>query len=174
MRDLTNNVYFKVVIMIAIIAYAVYNLWKVTRTYIKHIKAKKEFSERSKKYSKQQDYTIWVVVYAAVCIGAFVMMIIDIIDKDYVMASAFFFMGTFCISFVMDALMTRQSLFDEDGFFFEIKYYRYRSVMKLEPRRSLIASYDMYLTGGESIRISRKMGDELQKRLKMYKNRKKK
>lgn len=174
MNDLTNNVYFQVVIIVAIVLYGLYNLWKVAKIYKIHMANKKEFLKKAKgKYDKQQDYTVWVAVYVLVCVGAFVMMILNIVGKDYVMASAFFFMGVFCISFVLDALMTRQALFDEDGFFYEKKYYRYRSVLKLEPRRSLISSYDMYLTGGESIRISHKMGLYLEDKRKEFKKSKK-
>lgn len=175
MTSLTDNVYFQMVIIIAIILYGLYNLWKVAKIYKIHLEEKNKFLIKAKnKYEKQQDYTGWVIGYTIVCVGAFAMMVVNIIGNDYMMASAFFFMGVFCVSFVMDAFMTRQALFDEDGFFYEKKYYRYRSVTKLMPRRSLISSYDMYLTGGESIRISRKMGDVLDNKLKEYKKRKKK
>lgn len=175
MSGLTNNIYFQVVIIIAIILYGLYNLFKVARIYMEHLKTKKEYLAKVKgKYSVQQDYTVWVIVYSIVCIGSVVMLGINIIGKDYVMAAAFFFLGVFCLSFVLDAIMTRQALFDEDGFFYEKKHYRYRSVLKVQLRNSFISSYDMIITGGESIRISKKMGDELNNKLKEYKNRKKK
>lgn len=175
MAGLTDNIYFQVVIIIFIILYGLYNLWKVVKVYRVHLAEKKEFITKTKgKYEKQQDYTAWVIIYALVCVGAFGMMVYNMIAKDYLMSAAYFFMGVFCISFVLDALMTRQALFEEEGFFYEKKHYRYRSVTKVVPRKSLISSYDMYLTGGESVRISRKMGDKLQDKMKEFKKRKKK
>ncbi|NBK99413.1 MAG: hypothetical protein EOM50_15605 [Erysipelotrichia bacterium] len=174
MSELTNNVYFQVVLIIAIVAYGLYNLIKVAKIFKVHLKTKQAFLEKAKgKYEKQQDYTAWVVVYAIICVGAFVMMVVNLIGKDYMMAAAFFSLGVFCISFVMDALITRQAWFDEDGFFYEKKYYRYRSVNKVVLRTSLIASYDMYLTAGESVRISKKMGEMLNAKLKEHKLKKK-
>ena len=69
--------------------------------------------------------------------------------------------------------MKRQAFFDEDGFFFELKHYRYRSVVRLEPRKGLIKSYDLFLISQDSIRISKAMGDMLEEKRKEYRKNKK-
>lgn len=174
MSDFTNNIYFQVIIIVGLIGYALFCLYKSVKTYRNHLKLKKEYQEKYKgRYEYQQDFYIWAIVYGCVSVLAFVMCVIDIIGKEYTLAAGFFFMGVFCFCFVLDVITKRQSFFDEDGFFFENKHYRYRSVIRLEPRKSLISSYDLMLTK-ETIRISRKMGDVLEEKRKEYKRNKKK
>lgn len=174
MKGLTDNVYFQWIIVIGLIVYGLYSLIRVLKVYTNHLKLKKEYEQKHKgKYIYQQDFYAWAIVYGIVSVLAVVMAVIDAMGKEYVMAAAFFFMATFCTTFVLDAIMKRQAYFDEDGFFFENKYFRYRSVIRLEPRKSFIQSYDLYLTGDNSIRISRKMGDLLEEKRKEYKKNKK-
>ncbi len=170
-----DNVYFQMIIIILIIGYGLFCLIKVGRVYLQHSKLKKEYIEKNRgKYVYQQDFYIWAIVYSLVSVIAFALAIYDVTNqKDYTMAAAFAFMGMFCVTFVMDAIMKRQAFFDEDGFFYELKYYRYRSVVRLEPRKSIIQSYDLFLSGDTSIRISRKMGDVLEEKRKEYKKNKK-
>ena len=170
-----DNVYFQMLIILLIVGYGLFCLIKVGRVFLQHTKLKKEYIEKNKgNYVYQQDFYVWAIVYSFVAIMAFALCVYDIVQvKDYTMAAAFAFMGMFCATFVMDAIMKRQAFFDEDGFFYELKYYRYRSVMRLEPRKSLIQSYDLFLTGENSIRISRKMGDVLEAQRKLHKKNKK-
>lgn len=166
--------YFQMIIVVLLVAYGIYSLLKVIKVYREHSKLKKEFQESNKgKYEYQQDYYIWAITYSFVTLFAIVGGIINLVNKDYVMAAAFFFMGTFCAGFVLDVIMKRQAFFAEDGFFFETKKYNYRSVMRMEPRKSIIPSYDLFLTNQNSIRISRKMGDMLTLKLKKYKKKRK-
>ncbi|MEG0329911.1 MAG: hypothetical protein RR537_06140 [Longicatena sp.] len=169
-----SNQYFQMIIVIALIAYGIYTLAKVIKVYMEHVKLRKAYQEANKgKYEFQQDYYVWGVTYCLVTLFAFAGTIVNIMNKDYVMASAFFFMGTFCASFVLDVLMKRQAFFGKEGFFFETKTYNYRSVIRMEPRKSFIQSYDLFLTNQNSIRITRKMGDKLAIKLKEYKRHKK-
>lgn len=169
-----DNVFVQGTIIVILIAYGIYSFVKVLKVFLEHSRLKKEYMTKKKgKYDYQQDFYIWAIVYSIVTVMAFVIAFMDITKQDYMMAAGFSFMGFFCATFVMDSVMKRQALFDEEGFFFEKTYYRYRSVTKLEPRKSLIPSYDMFLTGQESIRISRAMGDMLEEKRKEYRQRKK-
>lgn len=170
-----DSVYFQMIIIVLIIGYGLFCLVKVGKVYLQHTKLKNEYIQSHKgKYVYQQDFYIWAIVYSLVAIIAFALAIYDVISvKDYTMAAAFAFMGMFCVTFVLDATMKRQAFFDEEGFFYEMKHYRYRSVVRLEPRKSLIQSYDLFLTGENSIRIPRKMGDLLETKRKEYKKNKK-
>lgn len=173
MSDFTNNFYFQLIIIIGLIGYALFCLYKSIKAYLNHLKLKKEYQEKfSGKYEYQQDFYVWAIVYGLVSTLAFIMGIINLGGEDKTLTAGFFFMGVFCICFVLDVVTKRQSFFDETGFFFENKHYKYRSVIRLQPRKSLISSYDLILTG-QTIRISRKMGDVLEIKLKEYKKRKK-
>ncbi len=171
---MTSNDYFSLILIVIIIAYALYNLYKVGKVFNEHMNSKKAFITKSKgKYDTQQDYTLWVAIFVVILVVSIVMMAKNMMAKEYLTTAAFLFLFIFCISLIMDALITRQALFDEDGFFYETKYYRFRTISDLKPRSSLMPSYDMYLSTGSSVRISRKMGDRLEKELKAYKQRKK-
>lgn len=169
-----DNIFVQGTIIVILLAYGFYSFGKVFKVYMTHTKAKKEYMNKNKgKYEYVQDFYIWAIVYSVVSILGFIVAIIDLMNQDYMMAAGFCFMGCFCATFVMDSIMKRQTFFDKEGFFFEATYYRYRSVVKMEPRKSVIPSYDMFLTGMESIRISRAMGDKLEEKRKEYRQNKK-
>lgn len=171
---MSDNVFVQWTIIVLLIGYGIYSFVKVLRVYLDHLHKKKEYMESYKgKYTYQQDFYIWAIVYSIVTILGFVVAVMDVISQDYMMAAGFFFMGCFCATFVMDSIMKRQAFFDEDGFFFENTHYRYRSVVRLEARKSLIKSYDLFLISQDSIRISKAMGDMLEERRKEHRKNKK-
>lgn len=170
-----NNVYFQTVIIVLIIAYGLYSLVKVVKVFLEHINEKKEYMKKyNGNYEYEQDFYIWAIVYSLVALAAFILGITQIVnEQEYTMGAAMFFMGMFCITFILDVIMKRQAFFDEEGFFYERKRYRYRSIVKLEPRNSIIATYDLLLIGEENMRIPKKMGDMLIVKRKEYKKNKK-
>lgn len=171
---MSDNVFVQGTLIVILIGYGLYSFVKVLRVYINHLQMKKDYIDKHKgKYTYQQDYYVWAIVYSIVTILGFVTAVIDVVNQDYMMAAGFFFMGCFCATFVMDSIMKRQAFFDEDGFFFENTHYRYRSVMRLEPRKSFIKSYDMFLISQDSVRISKAMGDMLEEKRKEHRKNKK-
>lgn len=169
-----DNIYVQATIIVLLLAYGLYTFVKVLKVFLKHVQLKKEYIQKHKgRYTYQQDFYIWAVVYSIVTVLGFVTAVTEAMEQDYMMAAGFFFMGCFCATFVMDSIMKRQAFFDEDGFFFELKHYRYRSVARLEPRKGLIKSYDLFLISQDSIRISKAMGDMLEEKRKEYRKNKK-
>lgn len=169
-----NNVYVKAILMIGLICYGAYLLFTAMKQFYKHIKAKKEFIKKEKgKYVAEKSYVLWMLLYFAGAVVGVISTFYQIQLEEYVIASAFVFVTLCLIAMGLDAIIKRQALFAEDGFFFENDFYRYRSVTRVKRKNSFIGGYTMYVLNKGEIGIATKTGEMLETQLKQYKKNKK-
>ena len=162
-------------ITVGIILFGIYELYKGIKQYIKHSNAKKEYMGNHKKeYETYKDYNVWAGGYAIAGIAATITAVYRILEADYMYAAGFAMLAACAVGFMLDAVVKRSAWLFEDGFFYEDKFHRYRSISKIAPRNALFPSYDVSLNNAPSMIVTRKMGELLQEKMKENKKNKKK
>lgn len=163
-------------ITVGIILFGIYELYKGVKQYVNHMSTKKEYMENHKQnFEAYKEYNVWAGGYGVAAVAAGITAIYRVVvDADYMYGAGFAMLAACAIGFMLDAIVKRSAWFYEDGFFYENKFHRYRSVVKVVPRNALFPSYDVTLGNAPSMVVTRKMGELLQDKIKENKKNKKK
>lgn len=163
---------------IIVVALGVYQIYISVKRFKKHVEGRKEFLAINKETLNEAflEHTFWVAAYGIVSAVSFALGAYFFVKTtDYIYASACIALGLIMLGFVLDSFVTRRSWYYEDGFFFEAKFYRYRSLAHIEPRKGIFPAYDVRFHAQPDMIVSRKMGEKLKdKQAEWKKNRKEK
>ena len=69
--------------------------------------------------------------------------------------------------------MKRRAIVDDDGFVYEKAHYRFRSILSMDPMKSIIKNIDILTTERQHVVVSKKMGVYLHECFLEWKKRKK-
>ena len=169
-----NRNYLDLVILAILIVFGVYELYKGVRQYMDHNKEKNECLQTHKgEYTFYEEYKLWFSIYLIVSVGSLIASVYSMmINKDYSYCIAFLVLSACTFGFALDCLVKRRAWFYEDGFFYEKKFYRYKSVAAVRPKKSFAKGYDVTFIKDPAMVMTKKMGEYLDDRIK--ENRKKK
>jgi len=153
-----------IVAYIVVIALGVYQIYKSTKRLSAHLEGRKEFLANNKNELKEEflEHKTWALIYG---VGALAVLVLGIsflvTKKDYLYASACISLAAIFAGYVLDCFVTRRSWYYEDGFFFENKYYKYRSLAVVEKRKGIFPAYDVRFHANPDMVVTKKMGEKL-------------
>ena len=58
----------------------------------------------------------------------------------------------------LDSIVKRRAIVDDDGFVYEKAHYRFRSILSMDPMKSIIKNIDILTTERQHVVVSKKMG----------------
>ena len=165
-----------IVAFIVVIGLGVYQLYNSIKRFKKHVDARNEFLAINKDTLKEEflDHQKWAMIYGAAAIALFALGIRFFLKTDdYLYATACFCLGLIFAGYVLDCFVTRRSWYYEDGFYFENKFYRYRSLAAIEPKKGLTKTYEVRFHAHPTVVVAPKMADKVkEKEAEWKKNRK--
>lgn len=161
------NTILEGVAYIVVIGLAGYQLYKSIKRYMTHANGRKEFLEMNKEKLNEEflEHQMWAAIYGAGAIGLLGGGVYFFLNgSDYLYATACISLGLIFAGYVMDCFVTRRSWYYESGFFFESKFYRYRSLAHIGKRKSLFPSFDVRFHALPDMVVTTKMGMKLQEK----------
>lgn len=165
---------FSIILTVLVIGFGLYLMYRFVKDYIKHRKAKEEFIASHKKAEKVNDSNGWIIFYSGLLAAMITLLIVQFNHLDLITKLAYIFAIVFCISLTLDVLNAREIYFIPEGFFMDTTYYRFKSIKKLTPPKGkFFSTYTLEMLDGTSVKISKKLGDEVAKKLEERKNKKK-
>ena len=137
-------------------------------------KATEHIKQNKKDVQICKDYMLMVTVYAvfAVCIIGYGIYFITV-QNNYMYGLMFIVLSLFCIVFIVESISIRTIVFYESGFLYGGRTFKYRSVLKIEEKKSFLKGYRVKLTSEDEVYVSKKTKPVMEERLKAFKNRKK-
>lgn len=153
-----------IVAYIVVIALGVYQIYKSVKRLTTHLNGRKEFLESNKYELKEEflEHMTWVIIYGVTAVAVFALGVYRFIfAKDYLMTCACVALAAILAGYVLDCFVTRRSWYYEDGFFFENKYYKYRSLAAIEKRKGIFPAYDVRFHANPDMVVTKKMGEKL-------------
>lgn len=169
-----DNVVLDWIIVVLIIAFGGYELYRGIKQYLEHRKEKMAYVDNHKHYEYFEEYRKWFGIYLAATLVSVVLGIYYMVTTDdFVYAIGFLVLAACAFGFALDTLVKRRAWFYEEGFFYEKRYYRYRSVASVKRTPKWVASYDVAFNNAPSMVMTKKMGDKLQEKMKEHKKNKK-
>lgn len=171
-----NNQVLSVVVTLVLIGFGVYELYSGIRQLILHHKNRTEYVENHpKNYTFFGEYKLWLAFYIVVALGSFAAACYQMfVEKDGIYAIGFWVLCACCISFGMDCLVKRRAWFYEEGFFYEKKYYRYRSIVSISKVSRMRPGFTVSFAKDPSMIVTRKMAVQIKDRMQAFKSHKKK
>ncbi|MEF2608077.1 MAG: hypothetical protein U0M88_00365 [Faecalicoccus sp.] len=165
-----------VVVTLVLIGFGIYELYNGIKQLVIHHKNKQEYMENhAKKYEFFEEYKLWFAIYVLVAVASFATACYQMFAKnDGMYAIGFWVLCACCISFALDCLVKRRAWFYEDGFFYEKKYYRYRSVINVSKTNKLRPGFNVSFSKDPSMIVTRKMALKIKEKMQEAKENKKK
>ena len=170
------NMIIEVVAYIVVVGLAGYQLYKSIQRFMSHTSARKEFLEMNREKLDEEflEHQMWVAIYSAAALGLFVLGgYFFITSTDYLYATACVSLALIMMGYVMDCFVTRRSWYYETGFFFEAKFYRYRSLAHIGKRKGIFPTYDVRFHALPDMVVTKNMGIKLQEKEVQWKAAKK-
>ncbi|OCN05862.1 hypothetical protein A4S06_07415 [Erysipelotrichaceae bacterium MTC7] len=161
-------------IIIFILGFGGYMLYKSINRFAKHKQAKNEYLEGHEKANKamHNDAALWSLMSIAIIAMAIVGILMEVNgNMDVVTMAAYMFVIFWGTSLLFDVFIRRNIIFDDNGYFYDTEYTKYRSVISVIPHQGLMPRYDVSLTNGKEVSMPRKYGKILEEKAK---NKKKK
>lgn len=146
------------------------------RLFIANQKVRKEYLETHKDgYTMVNHYTLALILFLSIAlIGIVSVFVLDKHTKnDSYTCVALVMLAIICVGMALDSVVKRRAIVDKDGFVFEKAYYRYRSILSMNPMKSMIKNVDILTVEQQHVIVSKKMGAYLQDCYQKWKKRKK-
>lgn len=171
-----DNEVLSVVVTLVLIGFGIYELYNGIKELILHRKNRVEYMENHPKhYEFFEEYKLWFALYVVVAIASFAAACYQMFVKDDGMyAIGFWVLCACCISFGLDCLVKRRAWFYEEGFFYEKKYYRYRSIVSVSKTNKMRPGFTVSFAKDPSMIVTRKMAEQIKNRMQAFKAQKKK
>lgn len=171
-----NGEVLSIVVFLALFGFGIYEMYRGVKQLMEHNKNRKEYMENhNKPYDFFEEYKLWFTIYSGVAVFSIGACIYQAVNyQDWMYAMGFLVLAACCVSFAMDCLVKRRAWFYEEGFFYEKKFYRYRSVARVSKTTGFKPGYDVNFMKDPSMIVTKKMALEIQKRMEAYKANKKK
>lgn len=169
-----NRDILSIVIVCVLIGFGIYELYRGTKEWIEHKKAREAFLEANKKLEEyHEEYKLWLAFYIVLAVIGVVGAVYQIaVQQDLTYSLGFVVLTCICISFSLDCLVKRRAWFYDDGFFYEKKYYRYKSVSYVDKKRGFRAGYDVAFFKDPSMVVTSSMAEKIKDRMKNSKKKK--
>lgn len=171
-----NSEIIRMLALAAIVVYGVYLVYGSIRKFIVCSKARKQhLLEKRKNTELIRDYAIWVLAYGIVVAIAIFGIVYEVNHKqDLLMIAAYGFLIMYILSFYIEFITRRIIIFDDDGFFYEETYYRYRSINGVDPVKGIIKRYEIRLTtSADKLQIPHKFGELVKEHFNAYRKKRK-
>lgn len=144
------------------------------------IKKYKEFKESLKETLEKKpqcvvvkDYKGFLVGYGIAALFLFLYSYFYFISNEIIYGLIMLLFGLFSISFALDTIVSKTTVFYESGFFYNLEHKKYRSILKIGDKHSFFKGYTVRLTNNDEIYVSKKGRPILEEKLASYKERKK-
>lgn len=164
------------VIAAAIVLYGAYLTFKSVHLYFVGQKAKKEFKKTHKGYEEVNQAQLYFYMFVVLCIVGIVMIFISTgkdVKELFYFRVAYLMMVIVCSGMALDSLSKRHAIFDENGFFYEKSYFRFRSISGIDRNKGLMRNMQIHTLDEDKIMISKKMGQIFDERYENWRKRKK-
>lgn len=161
-------------ISVVMIGYGIWMLFRSAQQLRTNIKLRNEYKNSHKDYEEVNVYTGFLIFFAIMmAAGIFLAFFPYVEDNVYYYRLAYSLIALIAVSMVMDTLVKRRVIFDDNGFLYEKAYYRYRSIMNVTRNKGLMKNMEISSTEEKRITISHKMGEAFDVHYDNWKNRKK-
>lgn len=162
MLGLDNLGIASVAIIIALIAYSIYVLYKSIRSYMEYRSLLKEYlSNADETYEKKSDAIVWGMLYFALCVISIVCIVFNKSD-DLITKAAFVFVIFYALSFVIEVSMKRTIYFGKTHFIYDKTCCKYKNVRKFNITGKISKTYEIYIsTQVNPVKVTKKYGDML-------------
>lgn len=117
-------------------------------------------------------YMIFFLGFSVIGIIGIFVMEKNTKDELYV-CFALALMAIICAGMALDSIVKRRAIVDDDGFVYEKAHYRFRSILSMDPMKSIIKNIDILTTERQHVVVSKKMGVYLHECFLEWKKRKK-
>lgn len=165
-----------IVFVIAILGFGLFVVMNSIKKFMVGNKARNEYlSEKVKQREVVQNSPLWVIIYIGVALLGVVGSFFEVRGpRDWFMFAAYIFLVLYAISFFFEYGVKKMIIFDEDGFFFEHSYYRYRNVNGVEITKGIFKRQEVRFTKDlEPLRLPAKFGTLLKEKIQLYRKRRK-
>ncbi len=165
------------ILSIIVLAYGLYLTIQNIKVFVANQKARKEYLAQSKdQYQMINQYYPFAALFTVLSIASLVVAIIG--DKtsknDVYTCMALVVISMIAFGMVLVAIVKRRAIIDKNGFVYEDAYHRFRSILSMEPKKSIFKNIDILTAQKEHIIVTKKMGDILQAGYQEWKHRKSK
>ena len=164
-------------IVVAIIAYGLFVVFTNVKKHIACNQAKKIFMQGNKHpHEIISDYIPWIIACVLIMVLIGIAVVYEIQNKgDMVTLAAYGFVILWVLSLISELMVRRTIIFNEDGFFYEKTFHRFRSINAATPMGGVFGRYEIRLTTtSEKIQLPKKFGTILKERLDTYQQKRKK
>lgn len=150
-------------------------IFQVTKNYKYFRIERKEFLEKHPDSVEIKDYQTLVIVFIA---AALFSLFLGFASKPNDMSgiiyvAMFVWMALMFITYAVDAFIKRRSISNDDGFLYDLNFYRYRSIKKLSVNGKLFKKYYITFYTGNDILVSKNIYLNCENGHRNWKNRKK-
>lgn len=163
------------ILSIIVLGYGLYLTFQNIRVFIKNENARRDYLAQTKNgYQMVNQYYPFAALFAALSLAGIVTVIIA--DKstknDIYTCLALIVISLIAFGMVLVSIVKRRAIVDKNGFVYESDYHRFRSVLSMEPKKSVFKNIDILTAQKEHIIVTKKMGDVLQAGFQEWKHRK--
>lgn len=163
------------ILSIIVLGYGLYLTFQNIRMFVQNENARREYlAEAKNDYQLVNQYYPFAALFAVLSLAALVSVIIA--DKstknDIYTCLALIVISLIAFGMVLVSVVKRRAIVDKNGFVYENHYHRFRSVLSMEPKKSVFKNIDILTAQKEHIIVTKKMGDVLQAGYQKWKHRK--
>lgn len=163
--------YLNLVLVIMLLGFVVFTLFQSIR---KHKVCKANRSEFLEKHQNVREFNFtkkWNVFFVLLGAASLIMATISQPQEDVILFKLLFvWISIMSISYILENDMRRKLYVIDDGFLYDVNYYRFRSVDKCEKKRS---NAHMHLFDGDDIDIPIIIANQITIEQEAWKQRKK-
>lgn len=159
-----------------IVVYGVFLVFDSIKKFVECTKARRAYvKEHKHQVEPIRDFALWMIGYLLIaCFGALGIFLELRNNKDIFVLSAYGFLIVYIFSFLLELITRRTIIFDDEGFFYEKTYYRYRSVNGVDVAKGIIKRYDIRLTTtSDKFQMPAKLAEMLKDHLVVYRKKRK-
>ncbi len=163
------------ILSIIVLGYGLYLTIQNIRMFIANQKARRDYLAQTKnQYQMVNQYYPFAALFAVLSLAGIVTAIMA--DKttknDVYTCLALIVISLVAFGMVLVSVVKRRAIVDKNGFVYEDTYHRYRSVLSMEPKKSMFKNIDILTAQKEHIIVTKKMGDVLKAGFQEWKHRK--
>jgi len=163
--------YLNIGLSVALLAFVLFTLYQSIKRHRVCRDKREEF------LAKYQDAKIinltkkWNVFFVGLAVASLVMAVVSQPEQDEILFRLLFvWVAIMSISYMLENEMRRKVYVNNDGFLYDVNYYRFRSVNKFETKRT---NAHMFLFDGEDIDLPVAVASTLTEEVENWKQRKK-
>lgn len=165
------------ILSIIVLGYGLYLTIQNIKVFIANQKARQDYLAQNKsEYQTVNQYYPFAILFTVLSLTSLVIAIVA--DKttknDAYTCMALIVISMIAFGMVLVSIVKRRAIVDKNGFVYEASYHRYRSVLSMEPKKSVFKNIDILTSQKEHIIVTKKMGDVLQAGFQEWKHRKSK